>query len=154
MYLTGKNGQVVVAGTTLTAYSWKVSMVAVEEDVTVAYSDEFLDPPNTRPAGSGGYGFQEFVTGLTKLTFDVEAYWDTTLNPFTAAIGLYPGQKASLTLYYDRDDPEAGWVIPSAVFTRVEMSTSVRGVTTYSFSGTLSSAGGGAYSPYNAFYTY
>lgn len=161
MFLTGKDGQVVVYPlpgstdtTNLTAYSWKVTMVAQEEDVTVAYGEEFLDPPNARPAGLGGYGFQEFVTGLIKLTFEVEAYWDTALNPFTAATAMYPGQGACLRLSYDRDVPEASWHIEPVVFTRVEMGTSVRGLTLYSFAGTLAAGHNGAYSPYNPFFTY
>jgi len=155
MNLTGKNGRVTVSQSVLTAFSWKVTLAATEEDVTVCYDAGTFNPLGavSKRGGVSGYGYQQFVTSLVKCTFDVEAYWDTALNPFSAAIGLFPGQAVGVQLFYDRDTPEASWRIDAGVLTRVEMSTSVRGPTLYSFSGTVGPAVSGTWSPYNPNYT-
>lgn len=129
---------------TLRAYSWRLTSVASEEDVSVASSDV----TSRVNIGFGGFGYQQFVTGLPKITFDVEAYWDTTLNPFTGPIYLYPGQENYVVLYIDKETTNSAWTFPAAVFTRVEMTEPVRGPISYSFSGTSGVNALGIRAPY------
>lgn len=145
MHLSGKDGRVTVAGRALTAHSWRLTMTAAEEDVTCAYG-WLGDKPSP---GVSGYGYQEFVSSLPKLGFEVEAHWDTRLNPFDDAIKLYAGQVVRLVLYHDKNEQRAAWDVPRAVITRADMSVAARGLVGYSFAGVAGVSRDGVHSPFS-----
>jgi hypothetical protein len=113
---TGNDGDATFNGTELYITGWSVDNEAEEHDTT----------------NTGGSGYGDLITGTKRLTATVDLNWDASINPMDNPPNLVAGATITTTKLYLDGKSSPYWLLPSAKVTRVNATSRVGSVTTFS----------------------